>query len=659
MPVIDFQITSREQYADGRSFGEVGAYDRIEGRLRYAVDPEAEANRGIVDLQRAPRDGAGRVHFEGDVRLIVPADPERGNGTLLVDVPNRGNTLATGLFNRAQRGERLINPDPAGDGFLFERGFSVAAVGWQWDVPDLPPMLRFRAPEALDDSGRPLRGSVIAEIRPSAAAREWTLAQGLHRAYPAADLDEAGARLIMREFEDGPDVVIPRDRWRFATQTPEGERPIRDHVLLEDEFAPGKIYYLVYTTEGAPVVGTGLLAYRDAAAFFRSETASTPGFQRVIGYGRSQSGRFLRHLISLGLNLSEAGEAVFDGLHVDVAGGIRGEFNHRFAQPSMIFVAGFPHAFPFADGATTDPYSGQRDGLLVRCEERGVAPKIMYTNSSFEYWRGDGALLHIDPSGTTDLDEATGTRIYHFRGTQHMEGALPQVDTLPDSGFRAATGFNVVDYAPLERAALVNLDRWIRGEGEPPPSQYPRIADGTAVTRDAVLAQFTAIPGAPPLDLTRLQRVRAQVLGPDAGDGVAQYPVHEDEPYPALVPAVDDDGNEVAGIPMPDISVPVGTHTGWTGRHPEIGAPEQPSVWLGFSRWFAPTRRDRDADGDPRRGLEERYPHRDDYLARVRDAAEALAGEGYILASDLELVVNNCALRYDIAAAAASPAAAE
>ena len=257
MPVIDFQIRSREQYAEGRAFGEVGAYDRIEGRLRYAVDPEADANRGIVDLQRAPRDAAGRVHFEGDVRLLVPADPARGNGTLLVDVPNRGNTLATSLFNRAQREERLINPDPAGDGFLFERGFSIAAVGWQWDVPDLPPMLRFRAPEALDDSGRPLRGSVIAEIRPSAAAREWTLAQGLHRAYPAADLDEASARLIMREFEDGPDVVIPRDRWRFATLAPEGERPSRDHVLLEDEFAPGKIYYLVYSTEGAPRGGNG------------------------------------------------------------------------------------------------------------------------------------------------------------------------------------------------------------------------------------------------------------------------------------------------------------------------------------------------------------------------------------------------------------------
>ena len=223
-------------------------------------------------------------------------------------------------------------------------------------------------------------------------------------------------------------------------------------------------------------------------------------------------------------------------------------------------------------------------------------------------------------------------------------------------GFRAATGFNVVDYAPLERAALVNLDRWIRGEGEPPPSQYPRIADGTAVTRDAVLAQFTAVPGAPALDPTRLQRVRAQILGPDAGDGVAQYPVQEGEPYPALVPAVDDDGNEVAGIPMPDISVPVGTHTGWTGRHPEIGAPEQPSVWLGFSRWIAPTRQARDAESDPRRSLEERYANRNEYLARVLRAAETLAAEGYILAEDIDLVVDNCAQRYDVAIAASTGA---
>ena len=522
-------------------------------------------------------------------------------------MPNRGNTLATSLFNRAERDERLVNPDPVGDGFLFQRGFTLAAVGWQWDVPNLAPMLRFHAPEALDEAGRPLRGSVIVEIRPNAPAREWTLAQGPHTAYPAADLDEAGARLIRRDYEDGPDIEIPRDRWRFATLTPEGERPSREHVLLDDGFAPGKFYYLVYTTEGAPVVGTGLLAYRDAAAFFRAATAATPGFERVIGYGRSQSGRFLRHLISLGLNLSESGDAVFDGLHVDVAGGFRGEFNHRFAQPSLIFVAGFPHAFPFADSATTDPYSQQRDGLLALCAERGVTPKIIYTNSSFEYWRGDGALLHLDPGGTTDLDAAAGTRIYHFRSTQHMESALPQVDTLPGSDFPAATGLNVVDYAPLERAALLNLDRWIRGKGEPPPSQYPRIANGTAVTREAVLARFTAIPNAPVLDPARLQRVRAQTLGPDAADGVAQYPVQEGEAYPAMVAAVDEDGNEVAGIPMPDISVPVGTHTGWTGRHPDIGAPEQPSMWLGFSRWFAPTRRARDANGDPRHSLEERY----------------------------------------------------
>ncbi len=644
MPVVEFTITSRGPYAEGHAFGDAGGYERLEGRLQYAVDPDHPMNAGIVDLHLAPRDDRGRARFSGEVSLFQPLDPSRGNGTLLLDVPNRGRRLWPSQFNRASAEALLADPCAPGDGFLMRRGYAVADVAWQWDVLPIAG-LTFQAPVALQD-GKPIRGEVMSEFRPNAPGHSFPLGNMGHRAYGAADVEEPGARLLVRDHVHAAATEIPRAQWRFARQRGGKLERSPYHVWVEPELQPGRIYSVIYTTEGAPVVGAGLLALRDAAVFLREGGAGTR-FAQIYGFGASQSGRVLRHLMWLGLNRSESGRRAFDGVHVHIAGGQRGEFNHRFAQPSVLGTPGFGHRFPFADAATKDPATGQRAGLLDRLREREAMPRIVVTNTSWEYWRGDASLIHCTADG--DLPERPQTRIYHFAGTQHVPGALPQVTEFPITGDRTRYGFGVVDHTPLTRAAFVALDRWVREGARPPPSCHPRLTDGTAVTRTRALASFPRLPGLVTPDPERLPSVRVVDMGPRAVDGVGRYPAELGAPYAAFVSAVDTDGNEVAGIRLPDVAEPVGTHTGWNLRAPETGAPEQTALFVGFTRFFPSTRTAREASGDPRQSLEERYEDRDDYASRARAVTDGLVRAGYLLGEDAALVEQNALQRFDAA----------
>jgi hypothetical protein len=357
-----------------------------------------------------------------------------------------------------------------GDGFLFTRGFAVVSIGWQWDVYRSDALLGLEAPCA-ELAGQPPHGRVIVEMRPNVLEKTRLLADRVHQPNPAANLEEANAMLLVRDWKDAPATVIPRQAWRFARESDNGVVPSREHVYLDSGFKPGKMYYIVYTPSKAPVVGTGLLAVRDVAVWLRHASALNPvegGFERVYGYGVSQTGRMLRHFMYLGLNQDEAGRLVYDALLPHVAGGRRGEFNHRFAQPSQQHTPGFGHLFPFADNATTDPLTGRTDGLLERLRSLQAVPKIIYTNSSAEYWRGDSSFAHIDPSGQVDLEPAPESRIYHFAGTQHGAGTLPPATGSGPDGSTGRYPYNVVDYRPLLRAALINLDRWVSDGVEPP-----------------------------------------------------------------------------------------------------------------------------------------------------------------------------------------------
>jgi hypothetical protein len=656
MPLTRFEIRSRAPYAGGRRFGAVGAYEQLDGTAHFAVDPAHPANGGICDLKLAPRNAQGRVAFAADLSVVLPVDAARANGRCIVELPNRGRRRVVAMMNCAPPDAPVGPQAHPGDGFLFARGYTVASIGWQWDVYPSPELLGLAVPSAME-GGKPISGETMVEMRPNERQTTRLLADRIHRPLPAASGEQRHARLLVRDWEDGEDTAIPRPRWRFARETPTGSvEPSTEHVWLEGGFEPGRIYQLVYETDRAPVAGLGLLAVREVAAFLRGPSAVNPsgrGFRALILYGISQTGRMQRHWLSLGLNRCEDGSRAYDGLHVHIAGARRGAFNHRFAQPSNQTTPLWGHVFPFADVVTTDPLTGRTAGLLDRLAAAGNLPKIISTDSAAEYWRGDAALAHIDPTGRHDLPEHPLTRRYLLAGAQHTPGYLGQSRTNPGTGTIARHPLNVLDYLPLHRAALCNLDRWITEDVDPPPSRHPRLADATAVEREKVLAYFERLPGFVPPDAQRLPFVRTVDLGGDEATGIGRYPAKEGAFYPALVSAVDADGNETAGVRLPDVTVPVATHAGWNPRDPVTGSPEQIVPMNGFSLFFAADAATRAASGDRRRSLAERYRDEADYHAQVRAAALRLAAEHYLLEEDVERVVAAAVARYRVAASRA------
>jgi hypothetical protein len=655
MAVLALEIRSRQPFAEGRAFGDAGAYERIEGLVQFAVDPTYAANRGIVDLDKAPRDDEGRVQFAADFSILQPVDASRGSGRLLFEVVNRGRRNVSKHLNRAPAADPSDTIDP-GDGFMMRHGWTVGWCGWQWDVVRGPGLLALDAPQALGEDGQPLHGRVAVEWQPNSRAAHKLLANRVHHPYTVANLADPDAVLSVRDWPGGPRTSIPREQWKFARDEHGAPVPDPAYVWLEGGFEPGKMYEVVYETDTCPVVGTGLLAMRDFTAFLHhaSEAEGNPcagRIQRTYGYGVSQSGRFLRHFLYTGLNLDEAGRQVFDGLLPQVAGGRRGQFNHRFAQPSDQSTPSFGHRMPFSDDPQTDPRTGESGGLLDRQRALGGVPRIMAINTSAEYWRGDGSMLHTDIGATRDVEPPANVRAYLFAGTQHGPGSLPLQTVSAAEGSQGIHGFNAVDYSPLTRAALLNLDRWVSEGLPPPPSAIPRLANHTAVTPEQVVARFRAIPGLAVPNAERRLSVWRTDLGPRADEGVATLPVTLGERYQSLVSQLDADYNELGGIQLPDITVPVASYTGWNPRHPDTGGEGQILSMMGSTLPFPATKAEREQRGDPRSSIEERYRDRLDYVTRARAAAEVLARQRYILEEDIEVVVANAAARYDAFAA--------
>lgn len=651
MAVLSLEITSRHPFAEGRAFGDAGPYERIEGTVRFAADPTHAANAGIVDLDKAARDTDGRVQFSSDFSILQPVDASKGSGRLLFEVVNRGRRNVSKHLNRAAAADPSDTIDP-GDSFMMRHGWTVVWCGWQWDVVRGPGLLGLDAPQALGKDGRPLHGRVAVEFQPNSPVAHKLLANRVHHPYTVADLDDPDAALSVRDWPGGPRTGIPREQWAFARDKHGAPLPDPAYVWLEGGFEPGKLYEIVYETDTCPVVGTGLLAMRDFTAFLHhgSEAAGNPcagRIKRTYGYGVSQSGRFLRHFLYLGLNLDEAGRPVFDGLLPQVAGGRRGQFNHRFAQPSDQSTPSFGHLMPFTDDMQTDPLTGESGGLLERQRALGGVPKVMAINTSAEYWRGDGSMIHTDIGATRDVEPPAEVRAYLFAGTQHGPGSLPLQTVSAAEGSQGVHGFNAVDYSPLTRAALLNLDRWVSDGLPPPPSAIPRLANGTAATPETVVARFRAIPGVAVPNAEQRLSVWRTGLGPDVAEGVATLPVTLGERYRTLVSHLDADYNELGGIQLPDITVPVASFTGWNPRAPETGGEGQILSMLGSTLPFPATQAERERRGDPRLSIEERYRDRDDYLTRARAAADVLARQRYILEEDIEIVVANAVARYD------------
>jgi hypothetical protein len=656
MPVTHFDLALRRPLADGRSFGDAGPYEELKGRLRFAIDPTHPSNVRITDVGLAPRNREGRVEFAADVSILKPVDAARTSGRVLLDVVNRGNTVAVPNFNHATRpvfgaGAEPDPPIDVGDGFLMRRGWLVVSCGWQCDVPEIGGLFRLHAPPALQN-GQPIKGRIYVNLQAPERVPHFLLSDRGHLAHPAADLDEREAVLLVRDQLDGPPQAIPRSRWRFA-RVVDG-RPVDDprHVWLEGGFEKGRLYQVAYTAVGAPVLGLSFAALRDCVSWLKHEPASpAAGHARfAYAYGRSQTGRFLRTLVHFDLNLDEQGREALDGIIANVAGGMRGEFNQRFGQNSKDRPQMMAQIFPSTDTPTTD--GGVSGAVHARLDARGSRLKVFYTNTSAEYHRGDASLVHTDPDGRRDVAHGPHTRVYHFAGTEHGVGIWPPTDTTPvaadPSGWteRSQNVRNTINYCRLLRACLLNLDRWVTEGVEPPPSRHPRIDDGTAVPPEALAKAFDRIPGAHyPRHHARAGR---RDFGGDSEQRVlTRMPPIEGAPYGTLVSAVDDDGNETAGIVLPEIRIPLAAYTGWSLRHPDIGGAAQLLYFAGATLPFAKSADERARSGDPRPSIAERYASRTDYLERVRKAALELVAARYLLAEDVEVSVGFAARAWD------------
>ena len=664
MPVTKMEIKTRRPFAGGQSFGDSGPYEQLDGMVHFAIDPEHAANESIADLGLTPRGAEGLITFSADFRLLRPVDPERGNRRILMDIPNRGKPLALRNINSAPEVSPEAPMDP-GNGFLMRQGYTVVWCAWQHDVPDVPGMLRINVPDAVTPDG-PVSGRIVVTFQLNAPSQCEFLSSRNHRPYTASDVDEQAAVLTVQDDEDAPEQTIPREEWSFARLENGEAVPDASHVYLAAGFQPGKVYQVIYTTTGAPVVGLGMLATRDTASFLRHATADdgnplAGNIDHAYSFGVSQSGRFLRLFLYLGLNWDEAGRQVFDGFIPHVAGGKMGEFNNRFAQPSSQATRSGNSLFPFSDTAQTDPETGLTDGLLSRLCARGALPKIMYTHTPSEYWGGHGSLLHTDLTASHDLDPPPDSvRIYVFAGAQHGLAVFPPVDRDAD-GYYGQHDFNIIDYRALMRASLVNMDRWVSKGEAPPPSRHPRIDDGTAVTPELAAETLETIPGVKlPAPLRRFTRLD---FGPDPRVPT-KVPAEIGKVYPSLVSAVDQDGNELSGIPLPSVTVPLATYTGWNLRHPDTGGAGQTLSTGGASGGtlrgstipFPATEADREASGDPRRSIEERYGSKAKYLELVTQAARELVSQRYLLEEDLDAIVSQAGLHYDLLGCGANTA---
>jgi len=653
--LVQLEIVRREPYEGGTDFGEVGPYERIDAVAHYAVDPLAAPNAGIVDLAHAARDGDGRVCFSGDVVVLRPVTPTGGNRVALIDIPNRGRRVMTGLFNRAVLDVPPQRRIPAGDGFLMRQGFSLVWCGWQWDVPRDEDRMGLDAPLVLGDDGKPTAAWMQLRIQLPDDASSVPLTDqhvgpiGNHEPILTVDADDAEARLYVRDGIHAEPSLVPRDRWRFALASEDEVRRDPSHLWVDGGIRAGRIYDLVYRAATCRVTGAGLLAVRDLAAFVRSDRADNPlhgSVDRVLLTGVSQTSRLIRHLLYLGLDVDEGGGRAVDGVLGLVGGARRGEFNHRGAQPSVQPTPSFGHRFPFADMAQDDPRTGHRDGLLERVAAAEDPPKLIFVDTSAEYWRGDASLASTDVVDGSDVDHPPFVRRYLYAAAQHSAG-FAELSDLSPSGARGANPLNMLDYTPLYRCALTNLVRWVQAGVSPPPSAVPRWSDRSAIHRDDALKQLSAIPSLVLPDPAELPVMRALDLGPDSERGIGRYPAQPfGEPYPSVVSALDVDGNETAGVRLPDVSVPVSTHLGFNPRHPDSGGAGQIIDYFGSSIPFARTSADRQLAGDPRASLEERYPSLAAYEDAVRAAAEQLVDERHLLPEDVELCVRLARRRY-------------
>jgi hypothetical protein len=652
--VQKIEIAHLDSVQSGKSFGAGGAYEKIVGRVYFAIDPAKSENQKIADLSLAPRNSAGLVEFSADFAMLRPVEGARARRSVLLEIPNRGGTQENGWLFSTASGSRFMLPElkdlTFDDAFGLEQGFTLAWIGWQFDVP--AGGMGIRVPSA------PVHGAVRAALIPTVqevGTKVYSLRQPSF--YCAADARQPDAVLTVRAHFDAAGETLPRSAWSFAREEGGNRIPDPCSLFLESGFERGKLYQFVYQGSEPPIAGLGLAAVRDFVSFLKHGIESDEGgrvlrknpIAHVLGFGYSQSGRFLREFLYRGFNADERGRRAFDGLFIASAGAGRGSFDHRYAMPgeagnSVLSVLRPVDLFPFSDESETDPVQPSSGSLLAAAEESSAVPRILYTYSSTEFWARVGSLALTSVDGTKELPLNAKARLYFIAGTPHSRAPFPPIKQRKNPTASYAYFANFATAGWSFRALLLDLDDWVSKDVQPPASVYPQLPRDL-VPREKV--NFPKIPGADfPLYVPNDWRMD---YGPHFRDTgvITREPPKLGVPYRILLPQVDNDGNDVGGIRLPEVAVPLGTFTGWNYEVPSLPDFQYLGGLVGSFVPFAKSRKEREATGDSRLSIEERYSTRDEYLRRVRIAASELIGRRLLRAEDLEAIVQRSAEQWD------------
>lgn len=612
--VTRVEISSRQDVLGGKAFGNVGAYEKLSGKVYFAVDPNNPHNNTIADIDKAPRNSQGKVEFSADLFILRPKDSSRGNGVLLFDVPNRGGKGVLSSLNRAKGSADPTTEDDFGDGLVMREGYTVVCVGWEFDIPKKPGLVLLDAPVATD-AGKPITGWIDPGpwFIPNKLVDSYNYASGdFTPSYPPLDLKNSAYRLTERDSLVSFPRLVPREDWQFGRLENGQVAANRDWVTMKGGFKPGMVYQLAYESSNPPVAGVGFAAVRDLASALKYNSDAVVRGKYVYTFGASQVGRWQRQMIYEGFTIDEQGRKAVDALFIQTGGTGLGSFNERWAQPDEL-GSYTQTKFPIRYETITDPVTGKRDGLGARVPA-GLEPKILEVDTEAEYYdRGRvTSLRHISMDGSKDLPDPPNVRIFLLAGARHGSGSWP-----PAEAESQQLPVDPLEYRWAQRALLAALDHWVREGVAPPPSLHPMLANQTAVSLNEI--KFPNVPG-----VQWPYRVPGGMRN-DLMAGPASV-------LPFLVPRVDKDGNVTSGLRLPEQSVPLGTYGGWAFRSESYGQSDTLVSMAGSYIPFAKSKAEREKAGDPRLSVEERYSGRADYVRHVEDAAKKLV-EGNVFTS--------------------------
>jgi hypothetical protein len=638
-PRFTLTIAKTEEVAG--TFGSVGAYERITGTFTGEVDPSDPKNAIIQDLQLAPRNANGKVEYTSDFVMFKPKDMSKANGVLRYDAPNRGNLVSL-------------------DAYFASRGYVFLTAAWQGDVPAGTGKVTLTVPIAKNRDGTSITGPYRAELIPaSTSTSSLTLPggafNGAMKPYAPASLDNTlpGYTLTRRINEDDPRELIPSTDWKFAKCSATAPFPgTADgaNVCLRNGFDARYFYELVYVAKEPRVMGLGFAAVRDMVAFFHDAKTDAVGtanpifgtIKNTIGSGVSQCGNFMKTFLHLGFNQNLEGKQVFDGVYAQIAAR-QNNLNMRFAVPGGGGGVRTDHT-AFGQGGTrgldpsyVDAVSGRSEGgILKRCDATKTCPKLFIGFSSSEFWVLQGSPLLTDAWGTVDLVQPSNARIYYYASSHHVLGAPSSMPAT--AGALYATNNNLAVMTVI-RALYQDLEEWVVEGKAPPDSQVPKLADATLVRPAQV--KFPALPGVTYKALANTYQLLdwGSQYEPRDETGIATQlpPAYLGKDYAILVPQVDADGNDIAGIRSVDVAAGIGTNTGWN----YTSKPGVIDLAFLYGSYFpyAKTKAARMTSGDPRLSLEERYVSQAGYVAAVTKVASDLVTRRFMLQVDADAAI--------------------